>query len=141
MGRISYVPWSLVWRRSAHFQADGLIPPTAQSSPYLGKLGTRSTMPKYTFRCVILCSFIYLCSTMFQNLFEPDCFSASVSNLPSASTPQSKGWKARQHFRAESSGRPLIRGETSLQLWSCQLTSHTSAQRTQLSPWGRMHYR
>lgn len=83
-------------------------------------------MPKVTFKCVILFSFIYLCSTLFQSFFELDSFSASVSNLPWASTPQRKGCEAGWGFLADSSWHSLNRREMAHEILVPQLTPHTA---------------
>lgn len=99
-----------------------------------------SIKTKSTFQCVILFSFIYLCSTLFQNLFEPDCFSPSVSNLPEP--PLYKAQDVRQGgvFWLRLLGDSLGRSEPSLQTLVRRLTSHTPARGTQVTPYGRMLY-
>lgn len=93
------------------------------------------------FGCVILFSFIYLLSSnLFQNLFEWDCFSASVSNLFWAPTLQSKGWEAGQCVLAESSGKPSYGRWNVRPTLVLRLTLHTSARCAQVSPWGSVHY-
>lgn len=82
-----------------------------------------------------------MCSTLFQNLFEPDCFSPSVSNLPEP--PLYKAQDVRQGgvFWLRLLGDSLGRSEPSLQTLVRRLTSHTPARGTQVTPCGRMLYR
>lgn len=88
-------------------------------------------MPKFTFQHIILFSFVYLRSTLFQIAFQ------HVSNLTWASTLQNKGWQARRCLLAEPLGDPSSE-VTHLSCLALHLTSHTSAECTQAPPCGSM---